>query len=266
MILEKIIEKKKTCLNERKKKIPLEQLKRIVPHSHGKSLTKAFTQKPFVIIAETKKASPSAGIIKKTYHPEKIALSYQKAGADAVSVLTEEKFFLGKLDDLKKVKTSVKIPVLMKDFIIDPYQLYEAKLYKADVILLIVRILQVPLFKTLLKLARNLGLEIIIEVHDKKEIKTVLKEVNDFSGIIIGINNRNLDTLKTDVQTTFDLLSCLNRVKIPVISESGIKDGKIIKKLFDAGVNGILIGEHLLKAKTPLKGINKLTKGIVYGH
>jgi indole-3-glycerol phosphate synthase len=150
----------------------------------------------------------------------------------------------------------------MKDFIFDPYQVYEAKLCKADIILLIARILQVQLFKELLKLAQNLGMEAVIEIHKKKEMEMVLNEVNDFSGIILGINNRNLDTLRTNVQTTFDLLSCLKGVKIPVISESGIRDKETVKKLFDAGVNGILIGEHLLRTKTPSREIKRLLKGI----
>ncbi len=262
MILDKIVENKKKYLEERKKYISLEELKKNFSAGLGRSLIKTLQNKKFIIIAETKKASPSAGIIKKRYYPEKIALSYEKAGADAISVLTEEKFFLGKLKDLEKVKKIVNLPVLMKDFIIDPYQLYEAKYYGADLILLIVKILSEDSLKEFLDIAKNLGLEIIIEMHDKKEIEIVLNNVSDFSKIILGINNRNLDTLKTDIQTTFSLLPLLKKSEVPVISESGIKDKKDIEKLFKSGVKGILIGEYLLKSKDQEEQLKNLKNNI----
>ncbi|MCL5674606.1 MAG: indole-3-glycerol phosphate synthase TrpC [Candidatus Omnitrophica bacterium] len=259
MILDKIVDVKKIYLEEIKKKIPVEILeKKIFPVSPCRSLVKTFEKKPFVIIAETKKASPSAGLIKKKYSPEKTALLYQKAGADAISVLTEEKFFLGRLEDLQRVKKAVDLPVLMKDFIVDPYQLYEAKFYGADIILLIVKILSISSLKELINIAVFLKLETIIEVHDKKEIEMVLNNVSDFSKIILGINNRNLDTLETDIQTTFDLMPFLRKIKTPIISESGIKYKEDVQKLLEAGVSGILIGERLLRSKNTADELKKL--------
>lgn len=261
MILQKIIDGKKSELKKRKNKLPFPELAKLVNPGKRRSLISAVAGKPFFIIAETKKASPSAGIIKKRYFPARNAAAYERAGASAVSVITESKFFLGKPEDLEKVRKAVKIPVLMKDFIFDPYQIYEAKFYGADIVLFIYRILGQDLLKKLLKTADKLNLEVLVEVHEKKEIKDVLNIIGSRKNVILGINNRNLDTLVTDLQITLDLISYTSKVKIPVISESGIKNSGQIKRLFKAGVKGILIGEHLLRAKNPSAEIKKLFNG-----
>lgn len=194
------------------------------------------------VIAEVKKASPFKGIIREDFHPAAIARAYQEGGADAVSVLTDRRYFQGKLQDLTDVKGAVDLPVFRKDFIIDPLQVYEARAAGADALLLIARILPSGRLAELHRLARALGMETLIEVHDEDDLAKALPLEPD----IIGINNRDLRTFHTDVQTTIRL-----RPHIPegvlVISESGIAGPDNIRRLADHGVHGVLVGEHFMR-------------------
>jgi indole-3-glycerol phosphate synthase len=194
------------------------------------------------IIAEIKKASPSAGLIRPDFDPVTIATVYAAHGAAAISVLTDREFFQGELAFLGAVRQAVPVPLLRKDFLIDPYQLYEARCAGADAVLLIAAALDVPELIDLAALSRELGLEPLIEVHTAAELEKAL----ECSSRVIGINNRNLHTFRTDVATTLDLLP-----RIPegyaVVSESGLRDRRTIRHLEAHGVTAFLVGESLMR-------------------
>lgn len=200
------------------------------------------------LIAEIKKQSPSAGIICKDFDPVKIAKTYEKAGASAISVLTDQKFFGGSIEDLKKVATSrdLSLPILRKDFIIDEKQIYEAKAAGADAILLIVKVLGPEKLKAFLELTKKLGMDALVETHNSKEIEIALMLDAD----IIGINNRDLKVFRVDFKNTIKLIEKHPELKERIlVSESGIKKPEQVKQLHAAGVSAILVGESLLKAK-----------------
>ncbi|MCG3115203.1 MAG: indole-3-glycerol phosphate synthase TrpC [Candidatus Manganitrophus sp. SA1] len=196
------------------------------------------------LIAEIKKASPSKGIIREKFQPVEIARIYEGEGAAAVSVLTEEHFFLGKPSYLKEVRSAIALPLLKKDFILDEFQVYEARAWGADALLLIAALLERQQAIDYFHLARELSLDTLVEVHDEKE----LEQVVDWAPVI-GINNRDLRTFKTDVETTFRLLreipSSVRKDRI-VISESGIHSRKEVERLWDAGVEAMLVGETFM--------------------
>lgn len=205
------------------------------------------------LIAEIKKFSPSHPDLFFDGPDEKIALDYQKAGVSAISVLTDEKFFGGSFEDMLLVKNKVKIPVLCKDFILDESQIKQARVYGADAILLIARILDEEKFKKLHRFAVSLGLSCLVEVHDEKDLKKILlPEVK-----IIGINNRNLDTLQVDLSTAARLKKLIPDGKL-VVSESGIKNVRDIRQIRSFGINTFLIGENILGASNKVKKIKEL--------
>ena len=254
-ILNKIINKKKQRLNELKKTVSIESLDitdNISFLNFKKKIENNIINNKISLIAEIKKASPSAGIIIENYNPVDIANKYYKNKATCLSVLTEEDFFLGSLAHIYKIKsimnpmdpTSMHIPILCKDFFIDPYQVHLAKYYGADAILIILAAVTEDMAYQIYEEALNLEMSVIVEVHTKEEAKKSLK----FTDALIGINNRNLKTLKTDINTTFDIHDILINHKGPLISESGIKTKEelleIIKK---TKIKTFLIGESLLK-------------------
>ena len=194
------------------------------------------------IIAEIKKASPSKGIIRKRFDPEYIAGIYEDNGAAAISVVTEEKFFHGSLDYLRSVKNKVSIPVLRKDFILDEYQIYESRVAGADCILLIASLLSKAQMEDFMALSQSLGMGCLVEVHKKTELDMVLST----NARLIGINNRNLKTFRTDINTTKRLIGKIPEDRI-VVSESGINTYKDIYTLEGAGVKAFLIGEALMR-------------------
>ena len=194
------------------------------------------------IIAEIKKASPSAGLIRADFDPVAIAQIYERHGAAAISILTDSKFFQGELHFLTTVRQHVHIPLLRKDFVVDPYQLYEARWYGADAVLLIAAALDVPQLVDLAALSQNLGLEPIVEVHTAAELEKAL----ECSCRIIGVNNRDLHTFHTAVATTLDLLRHIPADYL-VVSESGLKDHATIARLATHGVAAFLIGESLMR-------------------
>lgn len=194
-------------------------------------------------IAEIKQASPSAGVLRKNFSHIEIAKTFEKCKAHAISVLTEEEFFLGKINYIEEIKKEVKLPVLRKDFILDEIQILESRAVGADAVLLIMRILDEVKFKKLYDLSKDLGMDVLTEVHSEKELRKVLNlGVN-----IIGINNRNLSTLKVEVEQTQKLIPFIPQDLVKV-SESGINSLKDMLWLKGLGVNAVLVGESLMKA------------------
>ncbi len=205
------------------------------------------------IIGEIKKASPSAGQIIENYDPLEIAKIYEKAGTEAISILTEGKYFKGEIDHLSLLKKNTNIPILRKDFIIDEYQIYESKIYQADVILLIVSVLSDDQLRKFIEIANDLKLDCIIETHDEQEIKRAIK----LNYPIIGINNRNLKNLTTDVNNSVNLFTSVSK-DYSVIAESGIKTSSEIKMYNELGIFNFLIGESILRSNDYTAFIKKL--------
>ena len=248
-ILEKIIKNKVIKINNLKKNINLDSLNDKITEvksfiNFKEKIENNSTKNKISIIAEIKKASPSAGIIVKNYDPVNIARIYNDNKAACLSVLTEEDFFLGNLIHISKIKQKVKLPILCKDFFIDKFQIPLAKSYGADAILIILAGVSDNLANDLYEEALKFNMSVIIEVHTVDEAKRALK----FNEALIGINNRNLKTLKTEINTTYDIYDCLINHKGPLISESGIKTKEELLELSNkTTIKTFLIGESLLK-------------------
>ena len=243
--LEKIIVDKKSNMEKYKNSFSVEDLKkRISSYKNYLNFKDKLKKNEVSVIAEIKKASPSAGVIVKNYDPKTIAKQYLNSGASCLSILTEENYFKGKLEDIDEVKKEVKLPVLCKDFFIDPYQVYLAKSFGADAILIILSAVDEKTAKEIYNVAEELNISTIVEVHTSEEAKNAL----DFKNAIIGINNRNLKTLKTDIKTTYDLHKVLIDHSAPIVCESGIKTEKEVEEIVKkTKINNFLIGESLLK-------------------
>lgn len=209
--------------------------------------------KETTLICEIKRGSPSAGLIRQEFDPVKIAKIYQDAGASCLSVLTEERYFLGSDEYLQQVRKISNLPLLRKDFMIDSYQIYEAKLLGADCILLIVALLDDEKLIELETVALNLGLSVLIEIHDESELRRASK----LKSKLLGINNRDLKTLKTDIATSLKLASIVPSDYV-LISESGIKSVQDIQILKQAGINCFLIGEHFIRQTDIAQEVRKL--------
>jgi len=248
-ILEKIIKKKVEKIESIKKTTNLETLKELIDKNNSfidfkSKILKNLSDKKFSIIAEIKKASPTAGIIIKDYNPVEIANIYNANKATCLSVLTEEDFFLGNQAHISKIKEKIKLPILCKDFFIDKFQVALAKSYGSDAILIILAGVSESLADELYEEAIKLNMAVIVEVHTVEEAKQALK----FKNALIGINNRNLKTLKTDINTTFDIHDVLINHSGPLISESGIKTKEELLELSSkTSIKTFLIGESLLK-------------------
>jgi len=255
-ILKEIIKNKIEEVRKRKRELPLKVLKSKIRNSSFRNFEKSISSPGKInIIAEIKRSSPSRGIILKNLNPSHLAKIYEKNGASAISVLTDEKFFGGSLQDLKKVREAVSLPILAKEFIIDEYQLYEARFWGADAILLIVSILNERKLKKFLNLAKDLNLDCLLEIHKEEE----LAKIKNLPFKIIGINNRNLETFKVNIKIT---LSGLNKISLDkiIVSESGIKKREDISQLREKGVNAFLIGESLLKSENPGEKLREFLK------
>lgn len=205
------------------------------------------------LIAEAKKASPSKGVIRPDFDPVVIAHDYEDGGAQAISVLTDEKFFQGNLEYIPQIRQQIKLPVLRKDFIIHEAQVAQASIYGADAILLIAAILDVFQLKDLQAQCVGLGMDALVEVHDERELEKALEAQSR----LIGINNRNLNDFSMDLDTTFRLKKDIP-VEIPVVSESGIRDFDDIKRCEAAGIVAVLVGETLMRARSPKAAIAEL--------
>lgn len=244
-VLETICERKRLHVEDRKKLFPLEDIKALAalqppPRGFIKAVEGAALHGP-ALIAELKKASPSKGLIRADFNPAEIAKIYEEAGATCLSVLTDEPYFQGKDEYLKIVRTASALPVLRKDFMIDPYQIFESRALGADCILLIMAALDDTLARQLYDFATGLGMDVLVEVHDAKE----LERAAALSPAMIGVNNRSLRTLEVDIRTSYDLAE-----KIPPgtvkIAESGLSGYAEIASLRAAGYAGFLIGESLM--------------------
>jgi indole-3-glycerol phosphate synthase len=198
------------------------------------------------VIAEIKKASPSRGVLRGDYHPAAIARSYEKSGAACLSVLTDREFFQGSGADLQAARAACSLPVLRKDFLIDPYQVFESRAMGADCILLIAACLQGPEMVELERLAEGLGMAVLVEVHDSQELDTALR----LKTPLIGINNRNLKTFETRLETTLELLAGFPEGRI-VVTESGILSPGDVRRMQGAGVKAFLVGEAFMRAPDP---------------
>jgi indole-3-glycerol phosphate synthase len=254
-ILEKIIGHKLIEVEESKKALPFSALvKRAQKTYEPRDFLKAVSPNGSLrIIAEVKHASPSKGIFRDDFDPVEIARSYERGGAAALSVLTDEKFFKGSLTYLKDIRRAVDIPLLRKDFTVDPYQVFEARLYGADAILLIAAALEQNTMKELLDLAHSLGLNAIVEVHDDSELDRAM----DIGSRIIGINNRDLRTFEVDLTVSTRLAGRIPG-DIVVVAESGIGSPEDIGKLRSGGVHVFLVGETFMRAPDPGVELQKL--------
>ena len=206
------------------------------------------------LIAEVKRRSPGAGAIRPDLDPVSLARSYARGGASALSILTDGSYFEGSIDDLSRVRESVEIPCLRKDFILDESQIWEARAAGADAILLIVRILDDESLRGFRELAQEMGMTALVEAHDADELERAIE-----SGAgVIGINNRDLATFRTDLDVTLDLMSHVPS-EVILVSESGVRTGDDARRLADAGVDAILVGEALVRAEDPVALADELT-------
>lgn len=255
MILDKIVKSKLKSLELNKAQMPLDiLLSEIKVSPIHRDFSKALTKnKELAIIAEIKKASPSKGIIKEDFDHLKIATEYEDNSVDAISVLTETEYFLGNNQYLTDAKIKTTVPILRKDFIIDPYQIFEAKVIGADAILLIMAILTKNKLTSYMNLAKGLGLECLVEVHDIKELETAL----ECGAKIIGINNRNLNNFEISIHNTEMIMVNMPKDVI-VVSESGIQTKADMHYLKGLGVEGVLIGESLMKASSVKEKLHEL--------
>lgn len=256
MILDKIVESTKLRVNKQRQEVSEEKLKELAEQLNTQSdfpFEKALKRNPINFICEVKKASPSKGVIAEDFPYLEIAKDYEVAGASCISVLTEPEFFLGNDKYLSEIKQKVTTPVLRKDFTIDPYQIYQAKVLGADCILLICSILHEKQLSEYIKLCDELGLSALVEAHDEEEVKMAL----NVGARIIGVNNRNLKTFEVDIHNSVDLRKLVPD-NIIFVAESGIKTPDDIRVLIDAKVNGVLIGETLMKSKDKSKTLKEL--------
>ncbi len=257
MFLDRIVAQKRTELEQIKQNFKLAEAEKQIaqlPSCRGfeKALS-ASRHREMGLIAEVKKASPSKGLIREDFEPVSLAKAYEEAGTDCISVLTDVPFFQGHPDYLKAIHQQVNVPCLRKDFTIDFRHLYEARLWGADAVLLIAAILSKAEMKEYLGLARDLGLDALVEVHDRPELETVL----ELDATMIGINNRNLKTFVTDLKTTEELISIIPSHAVKV-SESGISNPSEIHYLKSLGVDAVLVGEHFMRQPEVGTAINDL--------
>lgn len=257
-VLDKIIAAKRVRIDEAKRRFPTEQLAK---NAAARGFTrergqfrKAISRPDRInIIAEFKRASPSRGLISDQFAPGEIARMYQQAGAAAISVLTEEDFFRGSLEDLCEVQESVQVPVLRKDFIIDEYQILESAVAAVNAILLIAAALDPIELKHFHDIGSDYGLDVLVEVHDTRELDIAL----DAGAELIGINNRNLKTFNVSLEVSESLVTAVPEGKV-VVAESGIKGPEDIIRLREAGFSAFLVGETLMSSAEPLRELQRL--------
>lgn len=262
MILDDILAKTREDLARRQADMPLEWLGRslsfnpFAPRDVRKALATS-PEDPYKIIAEVKKASPSKGVIREDFEPVTIATAYERGGANALSILTEPHFFQGNLEYISQVRRYVSLPLLRKDFIVDKYQIVEALVYGADFLLLIAKALSSKELKELLEYTRYVGMEALVEIHDKEDLKKAIYAGAD----IIGINHRNLETFEMDMSLSEKLIPMIPNGKI-IVAESGIHSHEQVVELNKIGVDAFLVGEHFMR-QFDMEGAVKQLKGII---
>jgi indole-3-glycerol phosphate synthase len=255
-VLDEILASTRAELAQRKRARPEAELRErapVLPAGAERSLREALNRTGIGVIAEFKRRSPSAGRLRADADLTEIARAYERGGAVALSVLTEGPHFDGAIEDLATARAACELPVLRKDFIVDPYQLYEARLAGADAVLLIVAALRPPELRALHELARGMQLDVLVEVHDAAELRTAL----DAGAELIGVNNRDLRDFSVDVERTFEMLAAIP-AGVTVVSESGIGEPEQLARLQEAGVDGVLVGESLMRAPLPETALRAL--------
>ena len=259
MILDEIVVKRKEQLEREISNISRESIRSMAKEADFPiiSFKNAIKQDTLSVICEVKKSSPSKGLIRPDFHPVEIAAEYEKAGANAISCLTEEYYFNGSSKYLSDIRKVVNIPILRKDFIFDDYQIYEAKTIGANAVLLIAAILSTEQMKEFQDLAHELDLQCLVEVHNEEELEKVLK----FTPDMIGINNRNLKTFEVDLNTTAKVRKNVPRETI-LVSESGIKDNADMKMVRKLGADAVLIGETLMRSDDITATLHQLREDV----
>lgn len=252
--LETVVEHTRKLVEQRMQELPeAELLRRMEPVPRGRPFSEALIAEGISLIAEMKRSSPSKGPIRPDAGVTEIVTAYQDAGASAVSVLTEPKWFGGSLDDLVEARAAIDLPIIRKDFIVEPYQLLEARVAGADAALLIVAALGRERLEELMSAAHEIGLDTLVEVHDDHEVATAVEAGAE----IIGINNRDLHSLEVDLRTSFRLLADVPAGTV-VVAESGITTREDVLELEEAGVDAILVGETLMRHRDPRDGVRAL--------
>ncbi|WP_010273833.1 indole-3-glycerol phosphate synthase TrpC [Paenibacillus senegalensis] len=258
MYLDRIVATKKEEVEHLKSQFSLGQAEKNIsqlPDTKGfrRKLMKDGRNRSLGLIAEVKKASPSKGLIRADFDPVLLAVQYEEAQADCISVLTDEQYFQGSAQYLQAIREAVRVPLLRKDFTIDYRQVYEARLLGADAVLLIAAILSKDEMKELLALSRDLGMDTLVEVHDRRELETVLELDAD----LVGINNRNLKTFVTDLKTTEELIAYIPQETV-IVSESGISKGEEIAYLSSLGADAVLVGETFMRRADVKEAVSSL--------
>lgn len=256
-MLDRILQRKREEVEALKRTVPVRELRAVIPDLPSPlDFKKVVARAPgerIRIIAEVKKASPSAGRLREVFRPGELAGAYERGGASAISVLTDGPFFGGSLEHLTEIRRVVSLPLLRKDFIVDPYQVFETRARSADAILLIVKAVEPSLFRDLFNLTLDLELHPLVEVHTEEELRLALEAGAD----LIGINNRELTTFQVSLETTFTLLPLIPEERV-VISESGIRSREELLRLSEAGLDAVLIGEVLMRAADPASKLREL--------
>ena len=257
-ILERIAESQRVLVARRRRERPLRELRAAVSAALAPrgGFARALRRGPdggVHFICEIKHASPTAGVLREPFEPETLARAYAAGGAAAISVVTEERFFLGTRDTLLRVRRTVELPLLMKDFVIDPYQVIEARVLGADAILFIASLLAAPELERFLELAAELGLESVVEVHDEAELERALGS----GAPVVGVNNRDLVSFQVDLATT-ERLSRLMPADRVLVSESGIRTRDDVLRLEQTPVDAVLVGETLMRAESPASALGRL--------
>ncbi len=261
-VLTEILAHKSTEVEQARRTHPVDELQRQPAYAAARRGFCAAVTKPRVgrpnLIAEIKRASPSAGLIQPDFEPVAIARQYEEGGADALSVLTDERFFGGRLEYITAVKAAVALPVLRKDFVIDPYQIHEAAAAGADAVLLIADALDDARLAELADVARRLALDVLLEVHSRARLAAALKVIRDWpAGVVLGINNRDLKAQRIDLATSEQLARELPP-GLPFVAESGVKTRADVVRLHAAGACALLIGETLMRSGDPAATIREL--------
>ncbi len=255
-VLDRIVASTREDVRRRREEVPLSLLEsELAGRGDDRPFQEALTLPGVSVIAEHKRRSPSAGTIREGATVSEVVLAYERGGAAALSILTEGKHFGGSLDDLREARAVCPLPILRKDFIVDPYQVFESATAGADAILLIVAALDAKTLVSLYAEARALDLDVLVEVHDEEELDCALEQID---ADVIGINNRNLADFSVDVERTFELLADIPAGKT-VVSESGFHSRDQLDELERVGVDGVLVGESLMRAPDPEAGLRALT-------
>jgi indole-3-glycerol phosphate synthase len=255
--LDDLVQATRDAVERRKRQVPLAELERAVGSrgEEGRPFAEGLARPGTSLIAEHKRRSPSAGAIREGATCAEIVRAYERGGAAAISVLTEEEHFGGSLADLREARATTDLPILRKDFTVDPYMLYEARAAGADAVLLVVGSVRDEELGRLYRLANDLDLDAIVEVHRDEELEVALELDAD----VIGINNRDLGDFSVDIHRTFDLLADVPAGKV-VVSESGIHHRAQVEQLEGVGVDAVLVGEALMRAEDPELAVRELTR------